>query len=187
MIFNEHSDLAGKHAFLGPSKYHWINYDPEKLERAYLNSRAAARGVELHAFAHHAIRLGIMLPDNGDPFNLYVNDGIGYHMRTEQILFYSPNCYGTTDTICFRQELLRIHDLKTGFSAGSIHQLEIYAALFCLEYGVRPGEIDMELRIYHPEEILVCTPELDDIAHIMSTIVSFDRRIEMMKRGEAGR
>ena len=27
MIFNKHSALEGQHAFLGASKYHWINYD----------------------------------------------------------------------------------------------------------------------------------------------------------------
>ena len=26
MDFNRHLDLEGQHAFLGASKYHWINY-----------------------------------------------------------------------------------------------------------------------------------------------------------------
>ena len=30
VIFNDHSRLAGQHAFLGASKYHWINYDEKK-------------------------------------------------------------------------------------------------------------------------------------------------------------
>ena len=30
MTFNKHYDLMGKHAFLGASKYHWINYDEDK-------------------------------------------------------------------------------------------------------------------------------------------------------------
>ena len=32
MIWNEHYDLHGKHAFLSGSNYHWISYDVEKLE-----------------------------------------------------------------------------------------------------------------------------------------------------------
>ncbi len=32
MIFNNHSNLEGQHAFLGASKYHWINYDETKVD-----------------------------------------------------------------------------------------------------------------------------------------------------------
>ena len=32
MIFNKHSALEGQHAFLGASKYHWINYDESKVD-----------------------------------------------------------------------------------------------------------------------------------------------------------
>ena len=35
MIFNNHSNLEGQHAFLGASKYHWINYDETKVADAY--------------------------------------------------------------------------------------------------------------------------------------------------------
>src|SRR5262249_3060892 len=132
MIFNSHSDLRGQHAFLSASKYHWINYDPEKLDQAYRNSLSAKRGVELHDFAHRAIQLGIKLPRTSKTLNMYVNDAIGYRMITEQILYYSENCYGCADAIIFKQNKLRIHDLKTGeVVPGSMHQLEIYAALFC--------------------------------------------------------
>lgn len=181
MIFNSHSRLEGQHAFLSPSKYHWINYDAEKLDAVYHNYRAAQRGVELHAFAHEAIRLGIRLPRNQQTLNMYVNDAIGFRMVQEQILVYSENCYGTADTISFNGKLLRIHDLKTGVIPGSIHQLEVYAALFCLEYGRKPGEIEMELRIYQDDEIDVYIPDVDTIAHIMSTIITFDRRIDILK------
>jgi hypothetical protein len=181
VIFNEHSALRGKHAFLSPSKYHWINYSPEKLDETYLSSRAAARGSELHAFAHHAIKLGIKLPRTEQTLNMYVNDAIGFRMITEQILFYSENCFGTTDTIIFRNNLLRVHDLKTGVTPGSVHQLEIYVALFCLEYGFRPGSIKTELRIYQSDTVEVFFPDTDTIAHVMSMIVSFDRRIELLK------
>jgi hypothetical protein len=181
MIFNPHLELQGEHAFLRPSNYHWINYSPEKLDEVFWNSRAAQRGVELHAFAHHAIRLGQKLQKSSKSLNAYVNDAIGYGMEPEQILYYSENCFGTTDAIGFRRNLLRIHDLKTGVIPGSVHQLEVYAALFCLEYGQKPGEIGIELRIYQYDEIEVYVPEVDIIAHIMDKIIQFDRRIERLK------
>jgi hypothetical protein len=183
MIFNSHSDLAGQHAFLSASKYHWINYDAGKLAEVYHNTQAAKRGSELHAFAHNAVRLGIKLPRSSKTLNMYVNDAIGYRMATEQVLFYSPNCYGTTDAISFSRDLLRIHDLKTGVIDGSIHQLEIYAALYCLEYGAKPGEIEIELRIYQNDEVDVVFPETDVIAHIMSKIIVFDQQIENLRQG----
>lgn len=181
MLFNTHSNLVGQHAFLGPSKYHWINYDSEKLATVYANAQAAQLGVELHSFAHDSIRLGIKLPRTTKSLNMYVNDAIGYRMETEQILFYSVNCYGTCDTIQFRKNLLRIHDLKTGIIAGSPHQLEIYAALFCLEYNKKPGEIDIELRIYQDENNQVWNPDVDIVAHIMSKIITFDKQLEILK------
>ena len=43
MNFNEHLDLKDKHAFLSPSKYHWINYDDEKLDTTYFKAMAVER------------------------------------------------------------------------------------------------------------------------------------------------
>lgn len=177
MRFNEHLDLAGQHAFLSASKYHWINYDDDRLEEVWRNAQAARRGTELHAFAHEAVRLGIRLARSSKTLNAYVNDAIGYRMLTEQILFYSPNCYGTADSIVFNKDTLRIHDLKTGLIAGNMHQLEVYAALFCLEYGFKPGLIKIILRIYQNDEVLESEPDVDAIAHIMSKIIVFDQRI----------
>lgn len=177
MRFNEHSDLAGQHAFLSASKYHWINYDDERLEEVWHSAQAARRGTELHAFAHEAIRLGIRLPRSSKTLNAYVNDAIGHRMLTEQILFYSTNCYGTADSIIFNRDVLRIHDLKTGLIAGSMNQLKIYAALFCLEYGFKPGNIEIILRIYQNDEVLEDLNDVDTIAHIMSKIIVFDQRI----------
>jgi hypothetical protein len=141
----------------------------------------AKRGVELHDFAHKAISLGVKLPRTRNTLNQYVNDALGFRMTTEQILWYSDNCFGTTDAISFRDALLRVHDLKTGNTPGSMHQLEVYAALFCLEYGVKPGEIGIELRIYQKDEVVVSNPEVDVIAHVMSKIVTWDRRIEQLR------
>lgn len=189
MLFNPHSDLAGKHAFLSASKYHWVNYDPEKLDEVWRNSQAAQRGVELHAFAHQAVRLGIKLPANNKTLNKYVNDVLGFRMTTEQVLYYSDNCYGTTDAISFRyhkpiqRNQLKIFDLKTGEKEASFHQLEIYAAMFCHEYEQKPGNIDIELRIYQKDVIEIYEPPVEVIAEIMSKIVDFDRRIELLKAG----
>src|SRR5574344_180719 len=40
--FNKHSEFLGMHAFLGASKYHWLNYDTEKLAATWHNQNAAA-------------------------------------------------------------------------------------------------------------------------------------------------
>ena len=181
MLFNTHSNLRGTHAFLSPSNYHWINYDEDKLDRVFLASMAAKRGTELHAFAHEAIRLGIKLPSTKSTLNLYVNDAIGYRMTPEQILYYSDNCYGSPDTISFRRQVLRIHDLKTGVIEASVHQLEVYAALFCLEYNVSPLAIKIELRIYQSNEVRIYDADPDVIMHIMDRIKMFDKRINAMR------
>lgn len=181
MNFNKHLNLEGQHAFLSASKHHWINYDEQKLSDTYLKFQALQKGTELHEFACKAIRLGIKLPRSEKTLNLYINDAIGYKMTTEQPLFYSENCFGTADAICFRQNMLRIHDLKTGVSPVSIHQLEIYAALFCLEYRVNPAEIGMELRIYQSDKVLVHNPDPERIRYIMDKIIVFDKRIEKLK------
>lgn len=181
MRFNEHSNLRGAHAFLSASKWHWINYDPDKLIDTFRNAQLASRGVELHEFAHRAVKLRIRLPDTGSTLNAYVNDAIGYRMSTEQILYYSDNSYGTADAICFDGRILRIHDYKSGVSPTSFWQLIIYAALFCLEYGVRPGTIEIELRIYQNDEVKILNPDLHDVVQVMSKIVSGDQIIEDIK------
>ena len=185
MNFNSHLELVGKHAFLSPSKYHWINYDDNRLEARFLSAMASQKGTELHNFAQQAIDLGINLPKRKTTLNMYVNDGIGYKMSTEVHLFYSPNCFGQADTICFRDDLLRIHDLKTGVTQSSFDQLKVYAALFCLEYGRPPDSMDMCLRIYQNNEIRENIPYSDEIETIMDKIVYFDDMIETIReRGE---
>jgi hypothetical protein len=182
--FNDHSHLEGKHAFLSPSNYHWINYDDQKLEARFLSAMAARRGTDLHEFAHEAVRLGIKLPKTPKTLNLYVNDAIGYRMRCEVGLFYSPNCFGHCDAISFRHNKLRISDLKTGISPASHKQLEVYAALFCLEYVIAPYDIEIELRIYQRDEVLLHVPDPDTIAFIMDKIIEFDKKIEAFREGE---
>lgn len=181
MNFNKHSNFEGQHAFLSASKYHWINYSEEKVAEAYSRSVAIQKGTELHAFAAQCIKLGQKLPKSQKTLNMYVNDAIGFKMTPEQILFYSENCFGTADAITFRNGLLRIHDLKTGLISAHMEQLEIYAALFCLEYKMKPAEIEIELRIYQNNEILYSNPTTDDIVPIMDKIITFDKIINKIK------
>ena len=181
MKFNPHYNLEGCHAFLGASKYHWINYDENKLEEAYNRYLASQRGTRLHELAKECIELGVKLQRSKKTLNMYVNDAIGYKMTPEQILYYSDNCFGTADAISFKNNLLRIHDLKTGGIPAHMEQLEVYAALFCLEYGVQPSKIDMELRIYQNDEIVIHTPTVEDIAPIIDKIITFDRKLQKLK------
>lgn len=184
MIFNRHYDLVGEHAFLSASKYHWTNYDSEKIGASYSKFLATQKGTQLHAFAQSCIELKQRLPKSRKSLNAFVNDAIGFRMRSEQVLFYSVNAFGTADAISFRDNTLRIHDLKTGVTTVSMRQLEIYAAYFCLEYKVNPKEIDIELRIYQSDEIIVHKPEPVDILQIMKKIEEFDKQIEQIKSEE---
>lgn len=186
MDFNKHYDLVGQHAFLSASRYHWINYDEEKLVRNFIARQAAQRGTDLHAFAHEAIRLGVKLPRSPKTMHLYVNDAIGYRMTPEQILYYSEFAFGTADTISFRRNVLRIFELKTGRYPSSVHQLEVYAAYFCLEYHYKPTEIEFDLRIYQSNEVQMHEIDPLVIKSIMDKIVAFDRRItELVKEALA--
>ena len=184
MIFNKHSSLEGQHAFLGASKYHWINYSEDKVADSYLRFLATVRGTELHAFAAQCIRLGQKLPKSQKTLNMYVNDAIGYKMRPEQILYYSENCFGTADAIGSRNNSLRVHDLKTGEIPAHMEQLYIYVALFCLEYHIKPANIDIECRIYQNDQILYDKPSVDIIVPIMDKIVTADKIIKKIKEQE---
>lgn len=175
MDFNEHWDLEGKHAFLSASKYHWINYDADKLLETYKNFQAVQHGTELHDFARRAIELGERLQRTNKTLNMFVNDAIGFRMNPEQVLYYSCNCFGTADAISFNKNLLRIHDLKTGKTPAHMEQLMIYMALFCLEYKLKPGDIQNELRIYQNDEKIIYVAEPDEITAIMKKIVEFDK------------
>ena len=130
MTFNRHSSLEGQHAFLGASKYHWINYDEPKVREAYDKYMAAQRGTALHDFAAQCILFQQQLPEKKLTLNMYVNDAIKYGMTPEQVLYYSENCFGTADTICFRNGLLRIHDLKTGLTPAHMSSLKFTLLCF---------------------------------------------------------
>ena len=174
MNFNKHLNFEDLHAFLSPSKYHWINYDEDKLDFTYSRHQAAQQGTRLHLIASELIINSIKLPKTRKTLNLYVNDAIGFKMSPEVTLVYSENAFGTADAISFKKNLLRIHDYKSCATLASMHQLEVYAALFCLEYEKDPAKIDIELRIYQNDEISICVPEPEDISKIMAKIISFD-------------
>jgi hypothetical protein len=191
MKFNTHYNLQGKHAFLGASKWNWINYDENKLITTYQNFEAVERGTRLHALAASMITEGVKAQRSKQTLNMYVNDAIGFRMNPEVVLYYSDNVFGTTDAIRYdeKKKFLRIHDLKTGVTPAHMEQLMIYAALFCLEYRIDPMDISMELRIYQNNDILICNNESDadlqnSIKNIEQLMIKFDKDLERYKQGE---
>ena len=175
MIFNDHSNLKGTHALYSPSNYHWLHYTDEKFINTFHSTRAKEIGTQLHEFAESAIRLNQKLPKTKKTLNMYVNDTISFKMEPEVVLYYSNLFYGTTDALIFRNGLLRIHDLKTGTTPANMDQLLIYAALYCLEYQVKPEEIAIELRIYQMDQIIFYNPEPKEVRDCMNTIIHFDK------------
>lgn len=187
MNFNKHWQQEGKHAFLSASKYSWINYSEEHLLESYRNYLAVQRGTRLHAFAAECINLGQTLPKTRSHITLneYVNDAIGYRMTPEQVLYYSDNAFGTTDSISFRNNILRISDLKTGANPAHMEQLYIYAALFCLEYKMNPEDLDdIILRIYQNNDILEEHADPKVVRDIMAKTILFDKLINDMLKGD---
>lgn len=184
MQFNSHKTLEGLHAPFSPSQPAWIRYDDKKARESYSNKQAAEMGTRLHAWAKETIDLGLKQPKSKKTIYAYVNDAIGYKMDTEVVLYYSPMFFGTADSISFRNGFLRIHDLKTGVSPVHMEQLMIYAALFCLEYKVRPGDIGIELRIYQNDDILVFNPTAEDIVPIIDQIVHLNKIISKIDSEE---
>ena len=187
--FYNHRNLEGLHSTFSPSQSHWLRYDDDKVKEVYSNKKAAELGSRLHKWAMDTINLGLKQPRSKKTICAYVNDAIGFKMSTEVVLFYSERIFGTADTISFRtgpegRNILRIHDLKTGRIPASMEQLEVYAALFCLEYKVKPRDIDFELRIYQNDEIIVHNPTAEDIDPIMDKIIHVDKLLETMDNEE---
>lgn len=175
MIFNRHSKLEGLHAPFSASQSSWLRYDDEKIIDSYLTKKATEMGTILHKWAKDTIDLGIKQPRSSKTIYSYVNDAIGYQLSTEVVLFYSDRFFGTADAIGFRNNTLRIHDLKTGKTPAKMEQLYVYAALFCLEYKIKPGDIKIETRIYQNDEIVYANPTAEDILPIMDRIVHLDK------------
>ncbi|MCQ2075724.1 MAG: DUF2800 domain-containing protein [Bacteroidaceae bacterium] len=187
MNFVKHSNLEGLHAPFSASQSSWLRYSDEKALEVYNNKKQAELGSRLHEWAKSTIDLGIKQRQSDKTLCAYVNDAIGFKMATEVVLYYSDYFFGTADAICFRKNMLRIHDLKTGTSGNIEHhieQLEVYAALFCLEYKVKPQDISMELRVYKQDQVLVHKPTAEDILPIMDKIVHLNKMIEDLEYKE---
>ena len=204
MNFNKHLELKDRHALLSPSQPYWLRYSEEQLYQKYLSTYAQSIGTLLHELAETLIKNNIKLKKtdrttvlvhllkNNIPRNVidmeriysnfmtYVNDAIGFKMKPEQILYYSNYCFGTADAISFRNKLLRIHDYKSGTTPAKMEQLLIYAALFCLEYKVKPGEIETELRIYQNDEIIYHNATAEDILPVIDDIIHHSNILERM-------
>ena len=196
MIWNSHSkDVPeGAHAALGASQHAWLNYDDDKMFEAWRRRYAQSIGTLAHSYARDYIQWGqkakagdktglfVHLLKNHIPaqaininslfetWKLYVNDCVQARMRPEQVLYFSPNSFGTADAISFKNEKLRVFDLKTGDREASMDQLYY-----------RPGSIDIETRIYQKGDYTEEHPTAEDILPIMDTIKQFDKLIESYK------
>jgi hypothetical protein len=177
--FNNHRSLSGLHAPFSPSQPSWLRYDDEKALHTYVKKQAAKRGTRLHAWAKETIDLGIKQPKSKKTLYAYINDAIGFQMETEVVLFYSERFFGTADAIKFKNNYLRVHDLKTGETPADMEQLFVYVALFCLEYRIKPSDLEgIECRLYQNDDIWIEHPTAEDIVPIMDTIVHLDKLLE---------
>ena len=207
MIFEKHLNLQGKHAILAPSQPHWLRYTDDQLYQNYVSGYSQAMGTSLHELAETLISNNLKLKkgdkltvlshllSDGIPkevidieriysnFMTYVNDAIGFKLTPEQVLYYSDYCFGTADAISFRNNFLRIHDYKSGTNPAKMEQLLVYAALFCLEYKIKPGEIETELRIYQNDEIVFHNPTADEILPVMDAIIHHSKTLERINEG----
>ena len=178
MNFNKHLELKDKHALLSPSKPYWLNYNKDQLYNFVRVQQAAARGTKLHALAASLIEEGMKLRGSTQTIPAYVNDAIGYGMTPEVGLIFSDNCFGHADAIEFNRGVLRIHDLKTGTTQPHMEQLEIYAALFLMEYeralGVNPLNTKVNLRIYQNDDIQEYSPDKDRMDEVIYNIKEKD-------------
>ena len=191
MNFNKHSELDGKHAILSPSKPYWLNYSQDQMVNYLRSQRAAQEGTELHEIAASLIRKGLKLRGSTQTLTAYVNDAIGYGMTPEVALKYSDTCFGHADSVDFNHGVLRIHDLKTGSGPVHMEQLEIYAALFLLEYeralGVNPLNTKVNLRIYQNDDIQEYSPDKDRMESLIYGIKERDAWVQDSLREEVGR
>ena len=204
MIWHKHLDLEGLHAPFSASQYQWLNYSQEKMIDSYFRKLIPQMGTVLHDYARqritHFIKMSKQdgkavlnfLLENDIPREIidierildtmipYVNDAIGYRMTPEVVIRYSDFFFGTADAINYNEKkrFLRIHDFKSGEHPAKMEQLEIYTALFCLEYGFKPVDIEAELRIYQNGEVVVYVPTVDTIVPIMDKIVSTDKILQ---------
>lgn len=209
MIWNDHHNLEGLHAFLGASQFHWIRWDDETLAKRFISHYATEIGTAIHEFASDCIKKKLKLSINDvqminyillmkgipkssyDPVAIlsnlvpFVNESINYHMSSEILLYYSPYCFGTADAIAYDdvEKILRIHDYKSGKVDAHMEQLMLYAALFCLEYHKDPKKMKrIELRIFQNSEVveLILTPDTQEIDKLMKLIQEMSRKTQIL-------
>lgn len=160
------------------------------LNHKVTNLRSVVSGIENYIYTKYRIAdetkgssFGTVLLNNVgnlpkevfETARMYINDGIAYRMTVEQPLVYSEFIFGTADTIAFRDNLLRISDYKSGDHPASMDQLMTYAALFFLEYTIKPRDVKTELRIYQGGDINFAEPETDEIEDVMAAIINVNR------------
>lgn len=215
MLWKDHSNDphdGGEHAFLAPSNSAWEGYDDKKTINVFVGKKAKDAGTAIHKFAcrrilrrmplkeHDTDSMVFFMIENYVPgyaianmdistvfgtVRSYVNDALRYGLYPEKEVYYGPFAYGTADAIG-DDDILRIHDLKTGVVPASFKQLEKYAALYCLDYEVRPEDIESELRIYQNNDILVERPESSVIRHYMDIYTSKSNLLYEFKRSFFG-
>lgn len=179
MEFNKHPELNGKHSYLSPSQYSWLNYEEGKMKRRWMNEKKKEEGTYLHEMASMMIKTHTEAADITKAIYLFVNDAIGFRMHSEVVLRYSDNAFGTADAISFdaKKKILRIHDLKTGTTKPSFKQLDIYAAYFCLEYGIDPTKITVIERLYQGMGYVENIPAPVDIKWTMERVIAADAEV----------
>lgn len=208
MIFERHSELEGKHAILSPSQCSWLGYsDDEELFKRFKSFYAAKVGTVIHGLAQELIerkvrlnkvdkklvyfelikndipRSIISIDDWYDSLSLYINDAISFGMTPEVQLIFSEWAFGTADAISFTDNVLRIHDLKTGSVPAKMDQLICYAALFCLNQKVKPSQITTHLRIYQRNEVLTLDPDPIDISRCIDNYVAKNKILMKFAEG----
>jgi hypothetical protein len=138
--------------------------------------------MEDHRYAAIAIEESEFQDNETTTLGLYINQCIQFRMSPEVVLYFSPNAFGTCDAISYRYRVLRISDLKTGVTRTSEHQLEVYAALFCLEYGIDPFSMrEIQLRIYQDAGVRTYVGDPAFISGIMEKIVRFDQLLNELR------
>ena len=176
-----------EHAMFSPSQPSWLHDTDEEFAARYSNKKAAELGTRYHEDAARMIQNRWRMSKSSDPVadnvRAYINDAIKYQMLPEVRLEGTQDFFGTADTIIFRRGLLRVHDLKTGTTKPHMDQLRLYAAYYCMQYGINPNDIQMDLRFYQNNEIVCYEPEFGVIADIISEVRHKD---ELKRRIDAG-
>lgn len=170
------------HSLFPASNYHWLNYSVEKMLEVYAKKTATEMGTKMHNVAAQLIEIKQPLPDINKTLNMYVNDCIFHNLIPEKQLYYSEYFRGTADALGVdSDDVLRVFDLKTGQVKASLHQLEIYVAYFCLDFGCLPTDLkDIVIRIYQNDDIVESHPGPDIIVPIMDKVVTVDSIIRKM-------